>query len=383
MTEVLDSARPTRILSLDYLIMDIVISVAENPDIEPLLEKHGITPDSKQQIGSDAFQELSAAVANKKIRTFPGGSSANTLTTVGKILGNRVATAFIGVLGRGLLSSMVGAGLAEAGIERVPEVFPAEATGVHPETAISVVAQFESDKGIGTYPGNATELIKPEILTQELVGPTDIVLIQGSLYRKFDQEVTDRLFDLAREQGAQTWVTLPTTAWNEGKKALIRDRIATNASVVMGNERELASIYGHDDVSDGVKAMIDSMQATTDPVQGNSEPIVFITRGTEGVVVGTRDEVITVPAINLQKGEIYVNPLGAGDSAFAGFMVGNILDLSPEKSAIIGAALGKSNVLEESARIKDPLESLRTQIPHIYREISAVIVDSSIEPRRR
>ena len=68
---------------------------------------------------------------------------------------------------------------------------------------------------------------------------------------------------------------------------------------------------------------------------------VFVTRGSEGMLVLTGEEAIPVPAFRV---EGPVDICGAGDASSAGIVLGLSLGLAPEEAALLGCAVSSITI---------------------------------------
>ena len=354
-----------KILSLDYLIADMVIELDGNYALKKLIKKYSMEPGSKGRIDKAGFAAFSHAIEGYPVSISPGGSAANTLYTVGKILKNKVKITFIGAKGGSLYSKMIDRSLRDAGIKLIPKEFSAESRGLRPETTVSFVIKFPGgDRAIGTYPGNVAELIKPDVIKDSLIKSNDIIFFPGSLYRKFDKEVPDKILSLAKKYKKQVWATLPTQGrFSEEHFDMVRRSIEASASIVFGNEEELRKLYGAKDNAAALRSFKKAMQ------KNKNIKTAFITMGKNGVMIITREVIKKIPPIKVTK---IVNTLGAGDTATAGFMVGLLCGLSYEESVRISLVLAKNKLGLDSARIPNPLTILKNEMPDVVKKIHVI-----------
>lgn len=341
-----------RILTSDLLIADVITPLAGNAALAALVNKYHLSPGGKLAITRAQFEEFSAAVLGRPITIVPGGSSANMLTTLCKLLPKKVRGTFLGVAGKSMYSSMIRQSLAEAHIG----LLPALPEGFSCEAAVSYIILLEDgQRTAATYPGNARAALRPGLISDTLVQAHDIVFAQGSLWRKMEWEFADRLVDLCRAHGKALWLTLPThTHFSEGKPGLFPALLA-NANLVFSNEEELLRVYGGD-----FAAALKSLQQTF----ADSRQAAFVTRAEKGAAVVTQAAIEHIAPPKIAAKEI-VNTLGAGDTAFAGFAAGHLQGLPLSDCAAIGMALAGEKMKLNSARLPDPLSSLRRAAPHL------------------
>lgn len=356
----------TRILSSDILVADMIVSLEGNEKLQALVEKYQITTagSGKKALSKEQFDEISRAVEGHPITIQPGGSSANVLTTLSKLL-PEVDVQLIGVTGGSMYSSMIRQSLAEAGVTLLPETLPEGKPS--PKTAVSYVIMFPNGKrAIVTYPGNAKDILTPDIITDDLVRQSDVLLVQGSLWQKLHWGFADKLLDLRWKHHKELWLALPTHAEFGEEKAGHFQWLLTSANVVMGNEEELARIY-----HTSPQAALSCLQNTfrhhkvlEREGRQRRKPVGFITRGKEGAAIVTEDGIEYVKPARIEKEEI-VNELGAGDTAFSGFAAGYLKGLPHHHSAQLAMTLAAEKLKINGARLPDPGRALRDAAPHL------------------
>jgi len=337
----------TSILSSDILIADVITNVEGNPLITALIDKYGLTPGGKRAIDEHQFQEFSAAVDGRPITLTPGGSSANMLTTLSKLFDNRLDIKLIGVSGGGFSSQMIKSSLEEAGIALLPDNLPAVPV---PKTAMSYVMLFpDGQRTIATYPGNARDILKPEMIAEEAVQASDIILMQGSLWGKMGKAYADRLYRLGMQYKKELWLALPTHSMPGDSPMPPFTNIIAQASLVLGNEEELARVY-HSTIAEALKKLQQAFAA-------DRTQVGFITLGEKGAAVVTREEIVFVP-LSEKRATRIVNTLGAGDAAFAGFAYGYLKKMPYMESAEIAMALASAKLGVNGSRLPDPKKFL-------------------------
>lgn len=334
----------TRILSSDLLIADVITSYAGNDMLQALVKKYGMQPGGKIALDKAQFEAFSAALIGFPVTIVPGGSSANMLVTLRKLLGGAVSVDFIGVAGEGLSSLMIRASLDEVHIRLHPEHLPAT---INPKTAMSyVVVLPDGQRTIATYPGNAGEILTPDMVTRELVAKCDVVHVLGSLWAKISPAFADTLVDSCFTQKKKLWLSLPTHGVNYMGKPDITALIH-RADLLLGNEEELSRTFGND--------ALQTLQYIF--AVNNKNQRGFITRGSKGAAVISAQEILPVAPGVVAANDIK-NTLGAGDTAFAGFVAGYIQSLPDRLSGEIAATLAAAKLKVNAARLADPKSAL-------------------------
>ncbi len=155
----------------------------------------------------------------------------------------------------------------------------------------------------------------------------------------------DRLYGLCREYKKDIWLALPTYSLAGGEHTDTFREAISQAHIILGNEEELARIYAT------------SPEAALEKLQGafSGEQVGFITCGVRGAALVTTERVEMIaapPAANV------VSTLGAGDTAFAGFLAGYIRKKDYRECADIAMALAAAKLSVNAARLPDPKAAL-------------------------
>lgn len=358
----------TNILSSDILIIDANIRLSENPAMQALVKKYNLKPGGKAAINKEQFDEFSKAMQDSPVTFTPGGSSANTLTTLSKLLDNEVNVHFYGVTGQSSYSKMIQGGLEEAKIQLLPEKLPLEP---RPESAISfVLVGDDGQRTIVTYPGNARDILSPEQITDEQVRRSDVLFVQGSLWQKLNTDFADRLLKLRWDNRKDLWLALPTHAKFGEEQAGLFQWLVPSANLVMGNDEELARIYQTtpDKALEKLQATFREHTVLRTENRLKRSQVGFITMGEHGAAVVTAYEILHIDPIKINASEIK-NTVGAGDTAFAGFALGYLKGLPDETSAKMAMALAGEKLKINQARLPDPRGVLKQVMPKLHDEL--------------
>jgi sugar/nucleoside kinase (ribokinase family) len=388
----LQPKQPTRIFAPDILLADFVIDLKENDPLLKLLAKHEMKPGGKKRVTWDVFRdEFAGVVEGKPITIYPGGSAANTLWTMGKILGEDVSTTFFSVLGQGLYSTIIDRSMKSAGIRVVPENISSklddQGRPMIPTTAISYVFRYpNSERTIVTWPGNAKEFLKPDMVEDAMIANTDKVFMQGGFWEKFDPKVADRIMQLRHHHGKELWLALPTSAFFAKERSEHFKFVAPSATVILSNEDELGYIF-NTSPAEAVKRLRAEFQKEHADVRGVGERVGFITRGKDGAYIVTAGGIEPIDPPNVRQEDIK-NTLGAGDNSFAGFLTGRILGLSHKECGKLAMDLaGKKITTSNGARLEDPRATFEEIRPRISKQLGASVGDDPVlraaEPRTR
>ena len=376
-----------RILSSDILITDISYRLPEqaaaqnipgdekekydilNEWINHKLKEKNVKRGGKATLTVEEFKELKNLTANiAPTSREPGGSAANTLTTLSKLLGNYLKINFLGVVGDDDDSRKIRQSLKDAHINLISPT----RDDIHPEAATSFIFNEKREgkdiRTILTYPGNAKEFMTPQVVGDELIENSDVLFIQGSMWEKFnkqqvgdDMTIADKLLELRWPKNKEVWLALPTHA--KFSDAMPPDKYCwfiTSSDLVLGNQEELMRIYETGDLEKALNMLQEGLRAR-DRIRAEhglpareKEAMAFITLGEQGAIVVTphkRERVVKpVPP----SGEEKLFLLGAGDNSFAGFLAGYIGGLLPVAAAQFGMEIAGAKMKYDSPRIPDP-----------------------------
>lgn len=358
-----------------------------NAIIGRLLEKNEAKWGGKIAIDKEEFKELSAAISGVPTNGMePGGSSANTLTTLIRLMGHKnIHVDFLGVAGGqgGMYSNMIREDLNKTHIHLVHDTPPAD--GAIPESAVSFVFTEPGGKRtIATYPGNARKILEPTMITDDLIARNDVVFVQGSLWEKFERKLPDTILDKRWLQNKEIWLALPTHAKFSDQMTPDNYRfLIPSADVVLGNSDELMRIYetskdfdkrtegmtkeqiGKVEEADLNKAIvmlqldlgkrdyINTIRAEKFLPPLRPDTKAFISNGEHGAIAVTAKDRVDVPAVPLATDrESYL--LGAGDTTYAGFLAGHMAGLPIKESTELAMELAAAKIKYNSARIPDP-----------------------------
>ncbi len=376
--------RPFRILTADLITRDIIIPEEGNKEIVALKSSYGLMEGGKSPLEEHQFDEFNKVVKNtedrkdKKFTVEPGGSSANTLVTLIKLLGtDNVNAKYLTMAGSDDHTKEVIRSLGKVNITLLPPQSKYDAGAV--QSATSFVLMNNGQRTIATHQGNARDKISSDIITDDMVKNSDAIFVQGSLWEKFDKSFPDRLLTLRWLYNKELWLTLPTHEEFARNNAKRFKELVCSANVVLGNAQELANIYKQGslamDLQELQKGLIEAQKVFKDENQHFSRnPVALITNDKEPAYVVTTDSISQVGVKPVEDKDV-VNKLGAGDTTFAGFLAGHIKRLKPEESAEVAMALGREKVLSPGARLEDPKQALRNTADsgHILKDIAAAI----------
>ncbi len=261
-----------------------------------------------------------------------GGSAGNTIAGLAS-LGSKVG--YIGKVRDDGLGKVFRHDLTAAGV-----VFPTPASISGAATArCLILVTPDAQRTMNTFLGACVQL-GPEDIDPALIRAAGITYLEGYLY---DPPLAQQAFHLAADiaHGAGRKVSLSLSdAFCVGRH---RDAFLTlvdhHIDILFANESEITALFQTD---------FDKAIAA---VRGLAE-IVAVTRGAEGSVVVTADNVIRVPAAPVTR---VVDTTGAGDLYAAGFLHGVTQGRSLAECASLGGLCAAEIISHYGARPETPL----------------------------
>jgi len=337
----------TRILSSDLLICDVIVPLAEYPQLQPLIEQynaehpgHPIALGSKSPLNAGEFLRWKDAVGDAG-KYMAGGSAANTLSALKQLMGDSVHIDFIAAYGTDKAGQVVAESLAQDGFH----LWPQATAFADVQTAMSfVLVNAQGQRSIVGFAGNSREKILAG--GNAIPDAYDILFLPGSLWQKYGQAFAQSLSASCVKQKKRLWLSLPTHSqsgrqYNDAVRSLV-----PQAEVVLANADELMRMLAAPNSIAALKHLQSLMS------QGQ---VAFITNGMYGAYVVTRGHVEIIDAEDVP----VKNTLGAGDAAFAGFLYGLLTDAADvARAGHIAMQLAAVALQTDSARL--------TEIPRIF-----------------
>lgn len=322
-----------RIFAADLLVADRIAAL--NPALSALAEQYGLRPGGKTPLapaGADAFAKAFAGCE----KTVPGGSSANTLATLARLLPGETAITFL----------TAGEGVPRQALEAAGITVIGPATA---QTATSYVTVWPGgQRAIATWRGNVREVLTPDLITGAMVENADVLFVQGSLWDKLDPAFADKLVELATHHGKKLWLTLPTRPALSAQEQRQFLGLISRADIVLGNDEELSRVY---DLPPDA-----ALEKLKDECR-----LALITCAGRGAVAVSGGKLLSFNAPGVTPERI-VSTLGAGDTAYAGFLAGHMKGLPVARCGEIAMRLAAEKLKTTEARLPDPLAVLGGKI---------------------
>lgn len=229
-----------------------------------------------------------------------GGSAANTMCGVASF-GSRAA--YIGKVNADEFGDVFGHDM------RAVDVAFAGGGVDHgtPTGRCVIVVTPDAERTMNTYLGVSSFLDVSDV-DDDVVADAAVLYMEGYLFDRDDAKAAFRhAAEVAHTHGRTVSLTLSDSFCVDRHRDDFRALVADEVDLLFGNEDELLSLYEMDSFDDAVVALRAEC------------PFAAITRGARGCVVVTRDEVIEVPAVAVER---VLDTTGAGDLFAAGFLHG-------------------------------------------------------------
>jgi sugar/nucleoside kinase (ribokinase family) len=311
-----------KILGIGNALSDVLLRLKSDEMLAGLGMKKG----AMDLIEEDRMIAIHRAQAGLERNEVPGGSVCNTMRAMAR-LGADVG--YVGKVGSDATGRFYEQAVRKAG---VTPYF------VHTEGISGCSTVFISPDGertMATFLGPAAALAAAEI-PDEILRAHDCIYIEGYLI------ANEALFlpILQRIDKLGLGVALDLSNFNivNGFRNLLSEVIPRYVRILFSNGSE-AKAYTGLNAGEAVRKISEQVE------------ISVVTVGKEGALVGSRGDVIAVPA----SGGSPVDTTGAGDNFAAGFLYGQSVGASLEQSARIGALLAGHVIETVGSQIPDGL----------------------------
>jgi len=278
-------------------IGNALVDVLSTED-DDFIERLGLVKSSMTLIETERAEELYAAMGDKT--EMSGGSAANTLSGVASFGGR---AAYIGRVRDDGLGKAFAHDLNSLGVH----FSSPRATNGDPTGRCMIVVTPDGERTMNTYLG-ASATLCADHLDLDLIARSKVTFLEGYLFDRDDAKDAFRVAaKAAHDAGRKVSLTLSDSFCVQRHRADFLSLVEEGVDILFANEEEITELYGVATFEEGVAA-----------VRGVCE-IAAVTRGRDGSVVVTADEVVPIEAHQVPK---RVDTTGAGDLYAAGFLYG-------------------------------------------------------------
>jgi sugar/nucleoside kinase (ribokinase family) len=324
--------RPARfdVIGIGNALVDVIA-----PADETFLTDFDLAKGSMTLIETERAVELYAALPQAV--EMSGGSAANTVVGVAS-LGGRAA--YIGKVNGDDLGDVFGHDMRAVGVtfHRPP--------GEHgtPTGRCVIVVTPDAERTMNTYLGVSSMLCVDD-LDEQVIADSSVLYMEGYLFDRDDAKAAFRhAAEVAHANDRMVSLTLSDSFCVDRHRADFRALVQDRVDLLFGNHDELLSLYELDSFDAAVAALRDECE------------FAAITVGAEGCVIVTPDELVRVPAVEVDR---VIDTTGAGDLFAAGFLHGWTRGRDLETCGRFGAVAAAEVITHVGPR---PLVELRSLI---------------------
>ena len=289
-----------KILGIGNAIVDVICKVNED-----FIEQNNLTKGTMKLIFDD--KEFKTMLSNLKIeKTISGGSVANSIVGLSQ-LGNKVG--FIGKVSDDELGSKYEDGLKSENVE----YFYSKKKEELPTGTCLILVTPDSERTMCTYLGTAGKINANDV-NADVVKQSEIIFLVGYLW---DEGEPKKAFEKAINSANKVAMSLSDQFCVDRHKPHFLELVKNKLDITFANEQEMMSLIDAKDFKD----VIDFGKSL--------KKFVVITRGEKGAISINGDEIIE----NGIEDNLNIKDLtGAGDLFAAGFLHGNLNNLSTSES---------------------------------------------------
>ena len=308
-----------KILGIGNAIVDVICKVDEN-----FINHNGLTKGTMKLIFDDG--EFNKMLSSLKIeKTISGGSVANSIVGLSQ-LGNKVG--FIGKVSDDELGKKYEDGLKS---EKV-EYFYSKKKEELPTGTCLILVTPDSERTMCTYLGTAGKINENDVNT-EVVRQSEMIFLEGYLW---DEGEPKKAFEKAINSANKVAMSLSDQFCVDRHKSHFLDLVKNKLDITFANEQEMMSLIDAKDFKDVIN------------FGKNLKKLLVITRGEKGAISINGEEIVEN---GIEKNLNVKDLTGAGDLFAAGFLHGNLNNLSISESLNKGREMSSRVIQQIGARL--------------------------------
>ncbi|MPZ39898.1 MAG: adenosine kinase [Rhizobiales bacterium] len=320
---------PLDVVGVGNAIVD-VIAQAEPALIERLALAKGAMTLIEADDAERLYGEMGAGIESS------GGSAANTLAGIAS-LGGRGA--YIGKVRDDQLGTAFSHDISAIGVDY--RLRPA--TEGPPTARCLIFVTPDADRTMQTFLG-VSILLGPDDIDPETIGDAQVTYLEGYLFDRDEaKEAFVKAAELAHAAGRKVALTLSDPFCVDRHRTSFLHLVQGHVDILFANHDEITSLYRTESFDEAVAS-----------VAGHVE-IAAITRGAEGSVIVTGNDVIEIPAEPVAK---VVDTTGAGDLYAAGVLYGITRGYELDVAGRIGSICAAEVISHYGARPETSLSAL-------------------------
>ena len=308
-----------KILGIGNAIVDVICKVDDN-----FINQNNLTKGTMKLIFDE--KEFKLMLSNLKIeKTISGGSVANSIVGLSQ-LDNKVG--FIGKVSDDELGSKYEDGLKSENVE----YFYSKKKEELPTGTCLILVTPDSERTMCTFLGTAGKINENDVNT-DVVKQSEMIFLEGYLW---DEGEPKKAFEKAINSANKVAMSLSDQFCVDRHKPHFLDLVKNKLDIVFANEQEMMSLIDAKDFKD----VIDFGK--------NLKKLIVVTRGDKGAISINSDEIVE----NGIEENLNIKDLtGAGDLFAAGFLHGNLNNLSTSESLNKGREMSSKVIQQIGARL--------------------------------
>ena len=308
-----------KILGIGNAIVDVICKVDEN-----FINQNGLKKGTMKLIFEN--EEFQSMLANLNIeKTISGGSVANSIVGLSQ-LGNKVG--FIGKVSDDKLGSKYEDGLKSENVE----YFYSKKKEELPTGTCLILVTPDSERTMCTYLGTAGKINENDV-NVDVVKQSEMIFLEGYLW---DEGEPKKAFEKAINSANKVAMSLSDQFCVDRHKPHFLDLVRNKLDITFANEQEMMSLIDAKDFKD----VVDFAK--------NLKKLIVITRGEKGAISINGNEIVE----NGIEENLNIKDLtGAGDLFAAGFLHGNLNNLSTSESLNKGKEMSSKVIQQIGARL--------------------------------
>ena len=308
-----------KILGIGNAIVDVICKVDEN-----FINQNNLTKSTMKLIFDD--KEFKSMLLNLKIeKTISGGSVANSIVGLSQ-LGNKVG--FIGKVSDDELGSKYEDGLKSENVE----FFYSKKKEELPTGTCLILVTPDSERTMCTYLGTAGKINENDV-NADVVKQSEMIFLEGYLW---DEGEPKKAFEKAINSAKKVAMSLSDQFCVDRHKPHFLDLVKNKLDITFANEQEMMSLID----TKNFKDVIDFGKSL--------KKLIVITRGEKGAISINGDEIVEN---GIEKNLNIKDLTGAGDLFAAGFLHGNLNNLSTSDSLNKGREMSSKVIQQIGARL--------------------------------
>ena len=307
-----------KVLGIGNAIIDVICKVDDE-----YLKKNNLTKSTMKLVNEKEFKSL---VSNLKIQeTVSGGSVANSIVGLSQ-LNNQVG--FIGKINNDEFGNKYEDGLKKENVQ----FFYSKKNETTPTGTCLILITPDSERTMCTFLGVAGKINDTDI-NIEAIKNSEITFFEGYLW---DEGHPKKAFEKAIKSSRKTAMSLSDKFCVDRHKTSFLNLVKNSLDITFANEQEILSLIEAKTFNEVIS------------FGKNLGKLMVITRGDKGSVAIENDEVVE---FGIKKNLKIIDLTGAGDLFAAGFLHGQINNLSLKESLQKGTEMSSKIIQKIGARL--------------------------------